>query len=164
MKINLTFSFESRLKIPKIKIGLDETILYQGDVQSTMELSSELQQGRHIFYIEHYGKTKHEASVKGIDKHVQIEKIYFDDVSLEEQLWEGKFFPNYLHNSHNEPEFICPNLYLGHNGKWTYEFDYPFVTWLIKKRRPGPNLKNTIFETDENQLLEIKKYFENIKD
>jgi hypothetical protein len=164
LKINLNFSFETRLGIPKIRIGIGNQVLYDGDVKETIYMEKQLPQGSHSFYIEHYGKTRSEASVEGIDKHVLIEKISFDNVNLDQQLWDGKFFPAYLHNAHNEPEYIQPNLYLGHNGKWIYNFEYPFVVWVIKKRNLGPKLKNTIFQTDQENLSEAKKWFENIED
>lgn len=160
----MNFSFETRLGIPEIRVGINDEVLYEGDVKHKLNLEKELQQGSYFFYIEHYNKTKYQASVKGIDKHVAIEKISFDDVSLDEQLWDGKFYPMYLHNAHNEPQYIQPNLYLGHNGKWIYNFEYPFVVWVIRKRNLGPKLKNTIFQTDEESLSEARKWFENIED
>lgn len=164
MKIEINFTFETRVGHPKIKIGIDRYILYDGEVKSNFILEKNLDKGSHNFFIEHYGKTKYEASTTEFDKHVHIKKIKFDDVSLDEELWNGKFYPNYLHNAHNEPKFISPNLYLGHNGKWLLTFEYPFLEWIIKKRNIGPNLKNTIFESDEKQFQDIKNFFENMKD
>jgi hypothetical protein len=99
-----------------------------------------------------------------IDRHVQIKTIKFDHIVLESELWDGRFFPVYMHKADNEPYFISPNLYLGHNGAWKLEFATPAAQWLIDIRKPGPKLAGTIFKTNSEILVLAKNFFKDLPD
>ena len=170
MKLAIDLFVERRLGNPKVKIIIDDYItLYNGIAQETFEFDIDLPNGGHDLKIVHYNKKPHHHKLDDlgnivIDRHIEIKRIAFDDVDLERELWDGKFFPVYMHRADNEPYFICPNLYLGHNGTWKYEFVTPILPWLIASRKHGPQLDNTIFQTNASILEEAKKFFKDLPD
>lgn len=170
MKLEIDFFVERRLGSPKVKIIIDDYItLYNGNAKENFEFNIDLNDGEHDLKIIHYGKEAHHHKLDQngniiVDRHIEIKRIAFDDVSLEHELWDGKFFPVYMHRAENEPYYICPNLYLGHNGTWKYEFLTPALAWLINSRRQGPKLDNTIFQTNASILEEAKDFFKDLPD
>ena len=140
------------------------------NVRIRMPISEDLNNDRNFIYkITHYKKTVNDHVLDeqeniSIDKHIEIKRIVMDHVALESELWSGRFFPVYMHKSNNEPYFIQPNLYLGHNGTWQLEFITPATTWLINLRQPGPDLTNTIFQTNQEMLDQAKNFFKDLPD
>ncbi len=170
MKLEINFAVERRLGNPQIKIIVDDYItLYNGDALDQFDFDIDLTNGGHDLKIIHYDK-KPEHHVHDpygnivIDRHIEIKRIALDKVNLERELWDGKFYPVYMHKADNEPYFICPNLYLGHNGTWKYEFVTPVLPWLIASRNQGPKLANTIFQTNASILEEAKNFFKDLPD
>lgn len=161
---------ERRLGCPQVKIIIDDYItLYNGDAQDLFEFEVDLPNGGHELKIIHYGKQvdHHVIDSSGgiiIDRHVEIQRIAFDQVDLARELWDGKFYPVYMHKADDEPYCICPNLYLGHNGTWKYEFVTPVLPWLIACRKQGPKLDNTIFQTNDSILKQAKDFFKDLPD
>ena len=165
MNLELNLGFESKLGIPKIKINIDDYLtLYDGDVKPNMIFDFKCTPGEHELRITHYGKTVHDAANLNFDKHIQILSIKMDSVELQNELWNGKFYPVYLHSAKHEPVYIQPNLYLGHNGTWVMPFDYPCIDWLIRTRKQGPQLANTIFESTNDKLEIAKEFFSKATD
>lgn len=170
MKLAIDLFVERRLGIPQVKILIDDYItLYNGDAQDNFQFEIDLPNGGHDLKIVHHGKKPHHHVHDAygniiIDWHIEIKRIAFDNVDLERELWDGKFFPVYMHHAENEPYFICPNLYLGHNGTWKYEFVTPILPWLIACRKWGPRLDNTIFQTNASILEEAKNFFKDLPD
>lgn len=170
MKLEIDFFVERRLGNPQVKIIIDDYItLYNGDAQDNFQFDIDLPAGGHDLKITHYGKEPlhHVYDPYGnivIDRHIEIKRIAFDEVDLERELWDGKFFPVYMHKAEDEPYFICPNLYLGHNGTWKYEFVTPILKWLIASRKQGPNLENSIFQTNASLLEQAKNFFNGLPD
>lgn len=161
----IDFSFEDRLGIPKTKINVDDYLtLYDGEVKNSLTFDFDCTAGDHELRITHYGKTKHQAACIDYDKHMEITAIIMDDVPLEQELWMGKFYPVYLHPSDNEPTYIQPNLYLGHNGTWVLPFRYPCLNWLIDLRKAGPDIKDTIFSTSDKKLIQAIEFFKGVDD
>ena len=87
-----------------------------------------------------------------------------DNVELQRELWSARFFPVYMHKADDEPYYISPNLYLGHNGSWIMDFSTPALRWLIDLRQHGPKLDGTIFKTNRQVLQEMKKAFMDLPD
>lgn len=170
MKLEIDFFVERRLGDPQIKIIVDDYLsLYNGDAQDNFQFDIDLPNGGHDLKIIHYDKKPdhHVHDSYGnivIDRHIEIKRIAFDEVNLERELWDGKFFPVYMHKAVDEPYFICPNLYLGHNGTWKYEFVTPVLPWLIASRKQGPSLDNTIFQTNADILQQAKNFFKDLPD
>ena len=170
MKLDIKLSVERRLGDPLIKIIIDDYLtLADGAAQDSYHFDVNIPNDTHELKIVHYGKRArdHAYNEQGqviIDKHVEITGIVLDDVPLEAELWQGKFFPVYLHRADNEPVSICPNLYLGHNGTWMLEFSTPAALWLIDRRRHGPKLSNTIFKSNRQVLDSAKNFFSNLPD
>jgi hypothetical protein len=170
LKLDIAFDVERRLGDPMIKIVVDDYLtLYDGIAQDYYEFDIDLIDGGHDLTIVHYNKLpEHHAYNKDgsvdIDRHVEIKSIKLDHIALESELWSGKFFPVYMHKTKNEPYFICPNLYLGHNGAWKLEFATPAAAWLIDLRRPGPKLAGTIFKTNSDTLIMAKNFFKDLPD
>jgi hypothetical protein len=170
LKLEFDFFVERRLGDPEVKIIIDDYItLFNGNAEEHFEFDIDLPNGGHDLKIVHYGKKPHHHQLDDsgnilIDRHIKIKRVAFDGVDLERELWEGKFFPVYMHHAENEPYFICPNLYLGHNGTWKYEFSTPVLPWLIACRKQGPQLDNTIFQTNSSILEKAKNFFKDLPD
>jgi len=170
MRLDITLSVESRLGDPHIKIIIDDYLtLVDGPAQECYNFNIQLLEEHHDLKIIHYGKTveDHVMSEDGtiaIDKHVEIKSIVMDDNVLVEELWSGKFYPVYMHKAADEPYFISPNLYLGHNGTWIMEFACPVAQWLINLRKPGPKYMASIFKTNQDILDSAKDYFRDLPD
>lgn len=170
MKLEIDFFVERRLGNPQVKIIVDDYMsLYNGDAHENFQFDVDLPNGGHDLKIIHYDKkpNHHVHDPYGnivIDRHVEIKRIALDEVNLERELWHGKFFPVYMHKADNEPYFISPNLYLGHNGTWKYEFVTPVLPWLIACRKHGPKLENTIFQTNAGILEQAKNFFKDLPD
>ena len=170
MKLSIDFFVERRLGDPWVKIIIDDYItLCDGPAQDNYNFDINIPDGAHDLKITHYKKTvnDHVLDEQGnisIDKHIEIKSIIMDCVNLQKELWAGRFFPVYMHKPDNEPYFIQPNLYLGHNGTWQLEFVTPTTTWLINLRQPGPDLTNTIFQTNQEILDQAKNFFRDLPD
>jgi hypothetical protein len=177
MLLNINFEVGNQLGDPLIKIIIDDyLVLYEGVAIQNFERQFDIPAGNHELKIVHYGKQdsdhvlNNDGSIK-IDKFVNISSITIDKVKLKDsELQEGKFWPVYsssyvkttTEQNYSLPLYISPNLYLGHNGTWCWNFYYPFVDWIIEKRKNGPDLENTIFKTSEHTLLTAKNFFNNI--
>jgi hypothetical protein len=170
LKLDIELTVERRLGDPRIKIIIDDYLtLASGPAQDHYSFNVNIPDESHNLKIIHYGKTvtDHVLDDQGkilIDKHVEIKSIAMDDIKLNKELWTGKFFPVYMHKSKDEPYFICPNLYLGHNGTWLLDFATPVTNWLINLRRPGPKLDGTIFKSNKEILDTAKSHFQNLPD
>lgn len=170
MKLDITLAVERRLGDPLLKIIVDDYLtLADGPALEEYHFDLHIPDEPHSLKIIHHGKTveDHQLDSNGnieIDKHVEIKSILMDDIALERELWDGKFFPVYLHKADTEPYFICPNLYLGHNGTWQLEFITPAANWLIAGRKHGPKLEGTIFKTNQEILKSAKAFFKDLPD
>ena len=165
MKLEITLAVEQGLGDPLIKIIIDDYLtLYDGPAQEFLLFDVQLLEEHHDLKIVHYGKTVEDASNTEIDKHVEIKSIVMDGNVLREELWAGKFYPVYLHKADDEPYFISPNLYLGHNGTWILEFATPVSAWLINLRNPGPKYMASIFKTNQDILDSAKDFFKDLPD
>lgn len=172
MQIDCYFKFDATFGHPKISIMIDDTILYDGNVHNFITLETNATVGKHTFIIKHYEK-HHSHYNENNDRHVYIEKILFDETDLDYVYYKklthrGKFFPTYEPSYVRDckakgielPNYITPNHYLGHNGQWQLEFEYPCLDWIINELRPsGLNLEDTMFSTSDVTLEETKKFF-----
>lgn len=180
MQLTIDFRVGDALGAPRCKIMIDDyLVLYEGDAVDRFYHEVELSAGSHELKIVHFGKTDRDHVYNidgsiGIDKYIEIESICIDEVRLRnDELQQGKFWPVYsdsylatLQQAQQEipPLYISPNLYLGHNGTWRWDFYYPFVPWIIEQRRPGLNLDNTIFRSSGVTLAAAKDFFNKVKD
>lgn len=169
MKLEIFLEVERRLGEPQVKISMDDyQTLADGAARDHYDLDFVITPGPHVLRIQHYGKTPehHRYDDQGqviIDQHVAITGIVMDHVRLEEELWQGVFFPAYW--SHDSgPVSISPNLYLGYNGVWLLDFSVPAVEWLVSRRRRGPDLSNTPFKTNATILQQAKDFFADLPD
>jgi hypothetical protein len=172
MNFKIYFEFNSFFSMPTIKVGIDDHVYYNCKVCDTVEFDCALDEGKHVLFVEHYGKSMSWTTAQH-DHHVIIKKILFDDVDLDQLSYcplthRGKFYPDYEPSyvkaceSQNTilPKFISPNHYLGHNGTWKLDFKTPELLWIIKEQNPsGINLEDTIFSTSSGTLDEIKNFF-----
>lgn len=172
MDLLIDFTFEDKFGIPMLDILVDNTVLYSGNVQSTICCSINLTHGSHQLKIVHRDK-KIDDYDSECDKHIYIKKIYFNGVDLDQTHYcplthRGRFYPeynlSYIQTCQQEnielPKFYSPNHYLGHNGVWVLDFTEPVYNWIIDEQKPsGINLEDTIFSTGDDSLKEIKKFF-----
>lgn len=179
MRLAIDFRIGDVLGSPKCKIMIDDyLVLYEGNAVDKFCQEVELSAGSHELKIVHFGKTDRDHVYNmdgtiGIDKYIKIDSILIDEVKLrDEELQQGKFWPvysdSYLATLQTQQEmpplYISPNLYLGHNGTWRWDFYYPFVPWIIEQRRPGLNLDGTIFRSSETTLATAKDFFSKVQD
>jgi hypothetical protein len=167
------FDFEDYFDIPKISIGVDDVLLYEGDVIEKISFEHVLPDGERELWIEHRNKYI-EWTTNQHDHHVFIKKIFFDNIDLDQIDYcplthRGRFYPKYEQSYIDScrdrnidlPEFIQPNHYLGHNGIWKLSFSVPTALWIIKEQNPsGMHLEDTIFSTGRTTLENVKKFFE----
>lgn len=177
MHLIVDFEIGDELGDPLIKILIDDYIvLYEGPAIDQFNREFDINYGEHELKIVHYGKTDNDhvynddGSIK-IDKYVHIKGISIDSVVLRDtELQTGQFWPVYsmsyvetmVTQGQDLPGYICPNLYLGHNGTWKYTFNYPFVEWIIATRNQGPQLDSTIFKTSAHLLQQAKDFFSDV--
>lgn len=173
MRLQINFDFDDFFRIPTIKIGVNNTLLFNGNANEHFEFNLENVKGLHTLWIEHYGKLGHETTLHN-DTHVFIKNILFDDIDLDQIDYcrlthRGHFYPEYNTDYVKDckingvvlPEYICPNHYLGHNGIWKLEFEMPAMNWIIKEQNPsGMNLEDTMFSSSSQTIEEIKKLFD----
>lgn len=172
MQIDLSFDYVDKFGPPQIAIIVDDQVLYTGDVSSELNVKVNIESGKHHLKIVHSGKKINDFDATH-DKHVVIKKIKFDGVDLDQiehcpLTHRGRFYPAYeesfikssIEQGTALPEFISPNHYLGHNGTWILEFNWPAYDWIITEQKPsGINLEDTIFSTGEDSLKAIKSFF-----
>lgn len=174
MHIRLEFKVERRLGDPMMRIMVDDTTSsFDGPCVSEIEFDVPLTVGDHELRITHYGKTNQDHVFDNhgnviIDKHFEISKIYFDNVELIEELWDGVFYPvyneDYIQDLQSQGKTISysikPNLYLGHNGTWQLQFQYPVIDWLIDQRQYRLiKVQDPDFLSHERELQEVKQWF-----
>jgi hypothetical protein len=179
MQLLIDFQVGDVLGSPKCKIMIDDyLVLHEGNAVDRFYQEVELSAGWHELKIVHFGKTDRDHVYNmdgtiGIDKYIQIYNIQIDTVKLlPQELQQGKFWPvysdSYLATLQAQQEilplYISPNLYLGHNGTWRWDFYHPFVPWIIEQRRPGLNLSNTVFRSSQATLDEAKYFFSKVRD
>jgi hypothetical protein len=171
MILEIELAVERRLGDPLIKIIVDDYMtLTDGPAQDSYTFDFNIPDGNHTLKIIHYGKTvdDHVLNDTGailIDKNVEIKSIIIDDNILKNEMWEGKFYPSYLHDpGPNEPEFITPNLYLGHNGAWHLDFGSPASSWLVDKRKPRLGYIAKVWKTNDEVLVAAKDFFKDLPD
>lgn len=177
MHIDISFEVGDQLGTPMITILIDDyTALYEGPAINYFSQDFNLAPGEHELKIVHYGKSDndhvyHSDGSIAIDKYVYIKGISIDGVDLNDQeLQTGQFWPVYsqayvdsmIKEKKDLPSYISPNLYLGHNGTWKYNFFDPFVEWIIACRQPGQKLDDTIFKTSQHLLTEAKNFFKDL--
>lgn len=172
MLISLEFDYNDFFAVPNIDILIDDLYLYQGHVQCQLDFEIDLAQGPHQLIIRHHGK-KLQWTTQDQDHHVVVKRVCFDQIDLDQVDYcklthRAKFYPEYESSYQDTcqkqgielPEFICPNHYLGHNGTWRLDFDYPALLWIITQQNPsGMHLEDTIFSTSGHVLQEVKEFF-----
>lgn len=175
ISLDIGFTIGSELGMPNIKILIDDyVVLYEGPAVEKFSRQFDLNDGEHELKIVHYGKTDqdHVLDKDGsilVDKFVNIDTITIDGIALtDRELHKGEFWPvyslSYVEDMQELPESICPNLYLGHNGTWRYRFFAPFTEWVIRERKQGPQLDNTIFKSSQQILEDAKNFFKDMPD
>ena len=180
MKIEILLNRVTYFGDPFIRCTLDENApSFDGPSQDTISVDLRLSPGYHELVITHFHKkdSDHVLDNNGnilIDKHVEIKGISIDDIAFTvDELREGQFYPVYNRKYYDQcisrgvilPLSISPNLYLGHNGTWKISFNYPFVEYIINKRKgSGVNLQNSIYQSDVELLQRAKEWFTNAPD
>lgn len=172
MILEIRFSYNDHFRHPTIEIGIDEQVLYAGQVENHFTFDCQLNNGPHTLWVHHHSKQEHETNDQH-DTHVHIQQILFDGVDLDQLDYcrlthRGRFYPKYTENyiatctanGQTLPDYISPNHYLGHNGTWELDFNTPELLWIITEQNPsGMHLEDTMFSTSTDVLNEIKSFF-----
>jgi alpha-N-acetylglucosamine transferase len=173
MNYTFNFKFDDFFGMPSIKIGIDGHVYYDDVVKETVTFDAIVSNGTHKLWIEHYGKLMHHANTEH-DRHVFLERLLFNNIDLDQISYcplthRGKFYPyyepSYIESTSQQgmvlPEFIQPNHYFGHNGRWILEYNCPELIWIIQEQNPsGVHLEDTVFSSSHNALDSIKKFFD----
>ncbi len=172
MLVCAEFEYDDFFRRPTIAIGIDAVSLYDGEVQSSIELSYDLSPGDHEFWIRHYGKQPEETD-QDHDTHVRLTRLLFDMIDLDQIDYcklthQARYYPDYnpdyVKTSAQQgitlPEYIVPNHYFGHNGIWRLPFSAPAMAWIITVQNPsGMNLEDTMFSSSQATLQQVKDFF-----
>ena len=175
VSLDIGFNVGRKLGDPNVKILIDDyVVLYEGSAVDQFSRVIDLNAGEHELKIVHHGKTDqdHVLDDQGnilVDKFINIDTMVIDGIKLtDRELHTGEFWPvyslSYVEDMQELPDSICPNLYLGHNGTWRYKFFAPFTDWIIRERKQGPQLDDTIFKSSQQTLDDAKNFFKNIRE
>lgn len=122
---------------PEIIVGLDENIIYAGQLFSpiTFNIEQQLESAEHSLWVEFINKK--DGDTQGdLDKAVIVDSVIFNDIADPKFVWEGLYRPCYPELWASEQDQLEPLLkshtYLGWNGKWALTFDVPVFTWIHK--------------------------------
>lgn len=172
MLIDLGFSFNDHFGLPLVRIYVNDVMLYDGEIQERIELTHDIPNGEHQLIIEHHGKTI-DQTTQDHDRHFILNRIRLDEINIDrfehrKMSDRAKFYPKYEESyirdqeqqGVNLPEFIVPNHYFGHNGKWILDFHSPVAIWVIREQNPsGIHLEDTIFRSSKDTIKDIKDFF-----
>ena len=172
MLIQMDFEWDDFFRTPTVTVGIDHDVLYNGTVQTEINLICDLAVGPHEFWIQHHGKQAHETD-QYHDTHVFLKRLLFDQIDLDQidycQLTHrGCYYPDYnpdyvktcTEQQINLPEYLRPNHYFGHNGTWRLAFNSPVMNWIIEEQNPsGMNLEDTMFSSSQATLQQVKNLF-----
>lgn len=180
MKIDISLAREISFGDPLIRCTLDENVpFFDGASQDHISVNINVCPGFHELIITHYNKKDSDQILDSMgtickDKHVEIKSISIDNIEFTlDELREGHFYPVYNKNYYKQcleqgnelPLSLSPNLYLGHNGTWKLNFNYPFTEYIINKRKKLQlDLKDSIYQSDIEHLKKAKKWFMQIPD
>lgn len=132
---------------PTVKVSWDSEVLFDGaiDHYHVKTFNPQGSPGTHYLGIEFYGKQDSDTVIdKNLDKAIVIENISIEGMSYSSFMHSAKYYPTYP-ASYAEtcrlqgtelPEYINGN-YLGWNGKWVLELEFPIFTWIHKTENLG---------------------------
>jgi hypothetical protein len=134
-KIELIFKVTECNGWPKLKFLLDLDLIEDytftaGEAKITIPI--DLVNGKHILFVEFYGKTNINTKVDNDnnilqDQIVELVDIYVDDVLLPNfYKWIGV----YKFGDQTHPQA----LKWGCNGIWSWSIEVPLISWLLEKK------------------------------
>lgn len=144
---------------PKVKIHVNDKIVHTFVADKNYEkFEFCTREKKIVFKIEHYDKNMK----REIDKHIEIKKIYFNDIDIKNMIWET-IQKAEVPSWQNKNDFVWKsNLFLGHNASISYNLQSPIIEFLLNYHQPNKKLTQDISSNDDNLLYEMKDYFQSI--
>lgn len=126
---------------PEVVAGLDDVILYQGQLQKETKISFDQKSrvGSHRIWVKFVNKRHDDTNVHtGQDKAVLIKQIEFFGIQSPRFVWAGVYEPQYpqswVNHLQQQGKIAESHLryhdYLGWNGIWYLDFSLPIFTWI----------------------------------
>jgi len=157
-RINCRIDYRSQGD-PKCRILVNGKILEEFVASGTHHIFSfVVSNGPFVLRFVHYGKDMK----KQVDKFIEFEKIYFNDVDLKNIIWDTTQVPDLPIWQNKEDYEWKSNLYLGHNGYIEYKFRSPIIDYLLQHHTKGAKVSSNMGSYDMKLLYEMKEYFSKI--
>lgn len=117
--------------LPKVKVTLDSQVLYDGLVQSEIQVDSVAIDNCSL-NIEHYGKNPNTDCIvedgKIIrDRNFELDTIVIDNYDIEELKWQSVYVTE-------DGEVLEKCLFFGKNGIYQLKFASPVLKWILATR------------------------------
>jgi hypothetical protein len=115
----------------------DKLVFEETPVQDLYTAEFSLLMSNQIENVLQIMRTNHDERT---DQQLILNKVYADDIDLENILNQGKYYPIYPEPWHSQqkeqnndlPEYYSGSLCWGWNGVWKLEYTTPFYQWLLK--------------------------------
>ena len=126
-----------------VKVSVNDTLLFHGKLTQPVTKIRETVTldllATHTLTIDRYHKPDNDP-----DQMIVIDYVAIDDINIRDLAWHTSvFYPQYPEPWASEQrelgieleDSIIGETWLGHNGKWNFEFTSPFYKFLISKVR-----------------------------
>ena len=121
---------------PDVKVGIDDSVLYQGTLVVPIELDQDLylDEGKHVLWVSLSGKGNANSGTDS-DQAIQIDSISFEGMTADRFIWAGIYEPEYPEPWYSQQQikpgrYMHEVTYLGFNGTWRLEFSTPIFRWI----------------------------------
>lgn len=164
MNIQVTVNCHKSGEYPCIRIWLDGHVFADSKThmdQQSFGVLCNVAPGKHTLVIEHYDKKDSdtwcdENGKITADRALEIVGLTIDGFEVPRNvIFSKNFYPNWPEHFENPPEYITDNNWLGFNGRWVFDFDYPFDStyygyfWEIEKEA-NTKFQKTDVDTKED--------------
>jgi hypothetical protein len=137
--ISVTLSSSFWKDAPKIKVYIDEELLYNGEVTEPKEIkwTGNLMEGEHIIAVELYQKDKYQTIIEDNkiikDQVLNIDTITFDEIDIGHLTHIlSNYYPDKNFYGDDIPSLAKNCINLGWNGRWELKFTTPIYIWLLE--------------------------------
>lgn len=138
-KIKFQFWFDTIYEKapPYTEIYIDDVMKFSGLIKKEnpyVEFYATLDFSKHQIRLSKTG------NLNGKAVSLIINKLKIDEIDVRNFIWHNSTFkpnynPDYLKQNPSLESEICGELFLGHNGVWTYNFESPFYKFIVKQVR-----------------------------
>lgn len=136
MKMSVRFKCHRSSDWPCVRIWIDGQCVVDAKTQQpveTFDIDMSLQPGSHAMVIEHWDKKDSDTWCNDqgqitADRALEIDAITVDGYSVPRNIiFTRNFYPEWPSHFEDPPASISDNNWLGFNGRWVFDFEYPFA-------------------------------------